>query len=144
MLESPRQRHYLAQFYSGSDDAPSQYSKVNLVVRALYPARGMKSLHGLQVRIVSINEGGAILQSNNINYLPDHFYLSLGMQEIVLTCAKIRMDNTSMVVAFSKREDSAFIEALKRISFPLSTLRRLKGQGSLVIDARIDRRPGKN
>jgi hypothetical protein len=66
------------------------------------------------------------------------------MQEIVLTCAKIRMDNTSMVIAFSKREDSAFIEALKRISFPLSTLRRLKGQGSPVIDARIDRRSGKN
>jgi hypothetical protein len=54
------------------------------------------------------------------------------------------MDNTSMVIAFSKREDSAFIEALKRISFPLSTLRRLKGQGSPVIDARIDRRSGKN
>lgn len=138
MLQSSRPRHYLAQFYPGNE-VPEAYRTVNLVARAAYPAPGMKALHSLQVRIVRLNEGGAVLQSRALDYLPDHFYLCLGEKEIVLTCAKKSIERGSMVVNFSKREERTFIDALARINFPLTTLKRLRDACSPEIDRRINR-----
>lgn len=137
MLDQPAHRNYLSRL-AFSDSAPAQkYHKVNLVARALYPDGGVKKFASMQVRIVSINETGAIVQARDIGVLPDHFYLCLGKREIFLTCSKKRQQDASAFVMFSKPEATAFIMALKKLDFPLATLQELKGRSSAVIEARI-------
>lgn len=138
MTQSHKARHYLAALYP-NDNTPKQYRKVNLVARALFPAPGLKSLYSLQVRIVSISETGAILQSRAIDYLPDHFYLCFGEREILITCAKKSLLNGSVVASFAKAEAPGFIDALTRITFPLVTLKKLGGICPPAIAARITR-----
>jgi hypothetical protein len=139
MMEQQSRRNYLSRLYPGQDEEEYRYRKVNLVARALFPARGVKSFATLQVRIVSLSEEAAVLQSNNLKYLPEHFYLCLGQFEIFLTCARRKVENGSMFVNFSKREDASFIEALSLITFPLDTIQQLQGKCSRAIEARIDR-----
>lgn len=136
MLQRPKPRHYLAQLYRANEE-PKPLRKVNLVVRALFPAPGLKTLYSMQVRVVSINETGAVLQARTLDYLPDHFYLCLGEKEIVMTCAKASVNNGSMTVSFALDEESDFIEALTHISFPLSTLAKLHGACAPVVARRI-------
>ncbi|PYB73265.1 hypothetical protein [Rhizobium wuzhouense] len=138
MLE-PRRRHYLAQFYGANDNPHDRYRKTNLVARAIYPRAGVKSYCSLQVRIVGLNEQGAILQSSAIEFLPDHFYLCLGEEEIFLTCAKKSVLKADMFVTFARPESAELVESLTRMPFPLGTLRRLSGRCEPVIEARIAR-----
>jgi hypothetical protein len=138
MLEQ-RRRHYLAEFYDANDNPHARYRKANLVVRAIYPRAGVKSYCSLQVRIVGLHEQGAILQSTAIDFLPDHFYLCLGEEEIFLTCAKKSVLKTDMFVTFARPESAELVESLTQMSFPLGTLRRLRGCCSPVIEARITR-----
>ncbi|MDH4414460.1 MAG: hypothetical protein QE484_14205 [Rhizobium sp.] len=136
MLEQ-RRRHYLAQFYGANDNPHAVYRKANLVVRAIYPRAGVKSYCSLQVRIVGLHERGAILQSSAIEFLPDHFYLCLGEEEIFLTCAKKSVLKTDMFVSFARQESPELIESLTQLHFPLATLRRLAGRCGSAIEARI-------
>jgi len=136
---SNHKRHYLAEFYGGYDDKHARFRKTNLVARALYPKAGVKSFASLQVRIVGLHERGAILQSSAIEFLPEHFYLCLGDGEIFITCARKSVDRADMFVSFSQAEDTGFIEALTKIAVPLSTLRRMRGQSPLPVEARIVR-----
>ncbi len=144
MLEKRGNRNYLSRLYFDQHSEDYQYRRVNLVARAIYPARGVKSFATLQVRVVSLSETGAILQASNIKLLPDHFYLCLGKFEIFLTCAKVKDENGSMFVSFSRKEETSFIEALSLIAFPLDTLQQLQGNCSRAIEARIDRSPKSN
>jgi len=139
MLHNERPRHYLAQFYGANDNPHERHCKVNLVARALYPRAGVKSFASLQVRIVGLRENGAIIQSSAIEFLPDHFYICLGEGEIFLTCAKQNVTQAEMVVSFSQPVDAPFIQALSRIDFPLSTLKRLDGYCHPAVQARIVR-----
>jgi hypothetical protein len=141
-LQNRKSRHYLAQFY-GANDNPQvgpqiRLRKANLVARAVYPtAAGVKSFASIQVRIVGLHENGATIQSSAIDFLPDHFYLCLGENEIFFTCAKLNVLKAEMVVSFSKPEDTFFIEALAKIGLPLATLKRMRGLCPPVIQARM-------
>lgn len=139
MLQQQKGRHYLAQFYGANDNPRDRPHKCNLVARALYPKAGVKSFCSLQVRIVGVNENGAIIQSSAIEFLPDHFYICLGEGEIFLTCAKRNMMKAEMAVSFAQPVDAAFVEALSRITFPLSTLKRMTGLCHPAVEARIVR-----
>lgn len=140
-----RRRHYLAEFYGANDNPHARYGKANLVARAIYPrAAGVKSFCSLQVRIVGLHEGGAIVQSSAIEFLPDHFYLCLGDQEIFFTCAKKTVVKADMFVTFAQPESLELVEALRRLSFPLATLQTMKGRCEAVIEARINRKKRAN
>jgi hypothetical protein len=137
-LHNRKSRHYLAQFYSANDNPQIRIRKANLVARAVYPtAAGVKSFASIQVRIVGLHENGATIQSSAIDFLPDHFYLCLGENEIFFTCAKTNLFKAEMVVSFSKPEDTFFIEALAKIGLPLATLKRMRGLCPPVIQARM-------
>lgn len=113
-----------------------RYRNVNLVVRIVFPAKAIKSLTVLQARIVKLSEFGAVIQSSSFSKIPDHFYICVGNFEIFLTCAQIRADKDSLVVRFSKVEDSSFVDSLSLISFPLDTMHKLKGKYGKSISAR--------
>ncbi|MGF0540273.1 hypothetical protein ACQQ2Q_19940 [Agrobacterium sp. ES01] len=144
MTSTQKQRHYLAQFYEGVDGSDATHRKANLVARAVFPVAGVKSFQAAQVRIVGLSDGGAVLHSSMLEYLPEHFYLCLGEREIFITCARRKVENGEMTVTFSNREDPAFIDALCQITFPLSTLKRLRGESVRAIEARIVRRADKH
>ena len=139
MLDSQAHRNYLSRLAFADDAAQPTYHKVNLVARALCPTTTVKSFDIHQVRIAYISETAAVLQGHNIQTLTDHFYLCLGKAEIFLTCACVKRQEGSLVVRFSKSEESDFIRALAQISFPMATLQKLRGQSSRVIEARIQR-----
>lgn len=137
MLHSRPHRNYLSRLAFADDTAEPVYEKVNLVARALCPVNGVRSFATHQVRIVSINETGAILQARNIQSLTSHFYLCLGKFEIFLTCARVKRQDESLFVRFSKKEDGEFIRALAQITFPMTTLQRLHGHSPRAIEMRI-------
>jgi hypothetical protein len=137
MLQNGKSRHYLAQFYGANDNPDIRIRRCNLVARAVYPSAGMKSFASLQVRIVGLHENGAIIQSSAIGFLPDHFYLCLGENEIFFTCARKSVDRAEMVLSFSQPEDTFFIETLAKIGLPLATLKRMRGLCPPVIQARM-------
>lgn len=137
MLNQQKGRHYLAQFYGANNGPVGQPRKCNLVARALYPKAGVKSFASLQVRIVSIHEEGALIQSSMIAFLPDHFYICLGEGEIFLTCAKKDVVQAEMLVSFRSSLDTPFVEALARINSPLITLKRMSGYVPAAIESRI-------
>ena len=137
MLTDTVRRNYLSRLAFSNDDREQPYHKTNLVVRALCPIKGMRSFAVHKVRIVSINEAGAIVQARDIAILPEHFYLCLGKSEIFLTCSRVSKGDGSLFVRFSKPESSAFIQALTRISFPLTTLEQLRGNVAQAIETRI-------
>lgn len=137
MLENGKHRHYLAQFYGANDNPKVRYRKANLVARAVYPNGGVKSFSSLQVRIVGICETGALIQAGAVEFLPDHFYLSLGNNEVVFTCAKRNVMKDKMVLIFSQTEDTFFIDALAKGGLPLTTLRRMRA--STVVRTRTMR-----
>jgi hypothetical protein len=126
MLEDGRHRHYLAQFYGANDNPKIRYRKTNMVARAVYPNGGVKSFSSLQVRLIGVCETGALIQAAAIEFLPDHFYLSLGDNEIVFTCAARNVMKDRMVVTFAKPEDTFFIDAFAKVGLPLSTLKRMR------------------
>jgi hypothetical protein len=136
-LQNGKSRHYLAQFYGANDNPQIRLRKANLVARAVYPTAGVKSFASIQVRIVGLHENGATIQSSAIDFLPDHFYLCLGENEIFFTCAKINVLKAEMVVSFSRPEDTFFIETLAKIGLPLATLKRMRGLCPPVIQARM-------
>lgn len=137
MLESSKPRHYLAQFYEANDNPKVRYRRTNLVALAVYPNGGVKSFSSLHVRIVGISETGAVLQAGPVEFLPDHFYLSLGNNEVVFTCTKRNVSKDKMVVIFSKQEDTFFINALAKGGLPLTTLKRMRA--STVVRTRTAR-----
>ena len=139
MLNPHLRRNYLSRLALANETEQSAYKSVNLVVRALCPVKGVKSFAIHQVRIVSLSETGAVLQARNIHILTDHFYLCLGDFEIFLTCARVKQQEESLFVRFSKKEESDFIRALTQITFPLTTLQKLRGQSTRAIEARIQR-----
>lgn len=143
MLEADVHRNYLSRLAFADDAAEARYHAVNLLARALCPVKGVRSFATYQVRIVSISETGAVLQARNITSLTDHFYLCLGQFEILLTCTRVKRQEGSLFVRFSKPEESGFIHALALIDFPLTTLQRLRGQSSRRIEMRITQ-PGMN
>jgi hypothetical protein len=136
-LQNRKSRHYLAQFYGANDNPQIRIRKANLVARAVYPTAGMKSFASIQVRIVGLHENGAIIQSSAIDFLPEHFYLCLGENEIFFTCAKKNVLKAEMVLSFSQPEDTFFIETLAKIGLPLATLKRMRGLCPPVIQARM-------
>ncbi|SFB46858.1 hypothetical protein SAMN03159496_04046 [Rhizobium sp. NFR07] len=136
-MQNGKSRHYLAQFYGANDNPQIRLRKANLVARAVYPTAGVKSFASIQVRIVGLHENGATIQSSAIDFLPDHFYLCLGENEIFFTCAKINVLKAEMVVSFSRPEDTFFIETLAKIGLPLATLKRMRGLCPPVIQARM-------
>ncbi|MCY1668041.1 hypothetical protein [Rhizobium sp. SL86] len=140
MANPQKTRHYLSQYYAPAPQEEAQFRKVNLVARAVYPVAGLKTFATMQVRIVGITDKGALLQSSMIEHLSDHFYLCLGEREIFITCAKRNIHDGGMVVGFSERESPAFVDALARIPFPLSTLKRMRGACAPAIEQRITRR----
>jgi hypothetical protein len=140
MTSTQKPRNYLSQYYAGIDRQEAPFRKVNLVARAVYSTAGVKTFSVMQVRIVGLSDTGAIIQSSMLDYLSDHFYLCLGDREIFITCAKRNAVNGDMVVAFAQREKPDFIAALARITFPLTTLKRLRGACGPVIEGRITRR----
>lgn len=140
MLGKARQRHYLARLYDVNNEEPSRVRSVNLVARALYPARGVKRLSVVQARIVGISESGAILQSSKIELIPDHFYLCLGHFEIFLTCAKLRSGKDGIFVRFSEFQDQSFVDSLCLIDFPLDTMHKMRGKHGRMIDLKIMKR----
>ena len=139
MLQNRKPRHYLAQFYGANDNPQNRYRKASIAARALYPTAGIKSLASLHVRIVRVCETGAIIQANAIEFLPDHFYLCLGDNEIFFTCAKKNLLKGALVVAFAQPEDTFFIDALTKVGLPLSTLKRMRGPGSPTVQTRTVR-----
>lgn len=126
MLQTGRHRHYLAEFYGANDNPKVRYRKTNMSARAIYPNGGLKSFSSLQVRLIGVCETGALIQAAAIEFLPDHFYLSLGNNEIVFTCAVRNVMKDRMVVTFAKREDTFFVDALAKVGLPLSTLKRMR------------------
>jgi len=138
MLNSQVARNYLSRLAFVGDNTEPAYQRVNLVVRALCPVKGVKSFAVHQVRIVSISEAGAVLQGRAIESLTDHFYLCLGKFEIFLTCARVKQQEGSLFVRFAKREESEFIRALTRISFPMTTLQTLRGHSPRAVEMRIE------
>jgi hypothetical protein len=137
MLESSKPRHYLAQFYGANDNPKVRYRKTNVVARAVYPNGGVKSFSSLQVRIIGICETGALIQAGAVEFLPDHFYLSLGNNEVFFTCAKRNVMKDRMVLIFSQPEDTFFIDALAKGGLPLTTLKRMRA--STVVRTRTTR-----
>ncbi|QRM44584.1 hypothetical protein [Rhizobium sp. BG4] len=137
MLSSSTHRNYLSRLAFAGDNPEPVFTRVNLVARALCPVKGVKSFAAHQVRIVSISEAAAVLQARNIELLTDHFYLCLGKFEIFLTCARVRAQEGSLFVRFSKPEETSFIRALSEITFPMTTLEKLRGHSVRVIEARI-------
>jgi hypothetical protein len=137
MLNQQKSRHYLAQFYGTNNVPVGRPRQCNLVARALYPKAGVKSFASLQVRIVSIHEEGALIQSSMIAFLPDHFYICLGEGEIFLTCAKKDVVQAEMLVSFTTPLDTPFVDALTRVNHPLSTLKRMSGRFPSAIESRI-------
>ncbi|AYD01910.1 hypothetical protein [Neorhizobium sp. NCHU2750] len=126
MLENGRHRHYLAEFYGANDNPKIRYRKTNIVARAVYPNGGVKSFSSLQVRLIGMCETGALIQSAAMKFLPEHFYLSLGNNEIVFTCAARNVMEDRMVVTFAKPEDTFFVDALAKAGLPLATLKRMR------------------
>jgi hypothetical protein len=126
MSDSRRHRHYLAEFYGANDNPKIRFRKTSIAARAVYPNGGVKSFSSLQVRLIGVCETGALIQAAAIEFLPDHFYLSLGENEIVFTCATRNVMKDRMVVTFSKAEDTFFIDALAKVGLPLSTLKRMR------------------
>ncbi len=137
MLESSKPRHFLAQFYGANDNPKVRYRKANLVARAVYPNGGVKSFSSLQVRIVGICETGALIQAGAVEFLPDHFYLCLGDNEVFFTCAKRNVMKDKMVLIFSQPEDTFFIDALAKGGLPLTALKRMRA--STVVRTRTTR-----
>jgi|GEM_PF-1060862 len=137
MLGSSTHRNYLSRLAFAGDHPEPVFTRVNLVARALCPVKGVKSFAVHQVRIVSISETAAVLQARNIEQLTDHFYLCLGKFEIFLTCARMRTQEGSLFVRFSKPEETGFIRALAEITFPMTTLEKLRGHSVRAIEARI-------
>lgn len=137
MLENSKPRHYLAQFYGANDNPKVRYRKTNIVARAVYPNGGVKSFSSLQVRIVGISETGALIQAGAVEFLPDHFYLCLGNNEVFFTCAKRNVMKDKMVVSFAQPEDTFFINALTKGGLPLTTLKRMRA--STVVRTRTTR-----
>ena len=139
MLQHQKSRHYLAQFYGANDNPVGKARRCNLVARAIFPKAGVKSFSSVQVRILSIHEYGAHIQSSALGFIPDHFYLCLGESEIFVTCIKKEAVQADALLSFTKPLDTPFVEALSRIDFPLSTLRRMSGQFPAAIESRIVR-----
>lgn len=137
MLNSHTHRNYLSRLAFAGDSAEPAFSRVNLVARALCPVKGVKSFAAHQVRIVSISETAAVLQARSLEPLSDHFYLCLGKFEIFITCARLRQQEGSLFVRFSKPEETDFIRALAGITFPMTTLQKLRGHSVRAIEARI-------
>ncbi len=138
MLENGKPRHYLAQFYGANDNPKVRYRRTNLVARAVYPnGGGVKSFSSLQLRIVGICETGALIQTAAVEFLPDHFYLCLGENEVIFTCAKRNVMKDKMVLVFSQAEDAFFINALAKGGLPLATLKRMRA--STVVRTRTMR-----
>ncbi len=142
-MNSQKPRHYLTQFYNANDNLQPRMRKANLLAQAIYPKSGVKSFASLQVRIVALHEKGAIIHSKAVEFLPDHFYICLGADEIFFTCAKKDVIRGQMVVAFSEAEDPFFIEALSRLVLPISALGSLRDASPPVVQARMrgHRRP---
>lgn len=139
MLHQQKSRHYLAQYYAADETPVGKARKCNVVARAVFPKAGVKSFSSLQVRILSIHEYGAHIQSSALAFLPDHFYICLGEGEIFITCVKKEAVQADMLVSFTKPLDTPFVEALSQIKFPLSTLHRMSGQFPAAIESRIVR-----
>lgn len=141
MLQNRKPRHFLAEFYSANDNPEVRpdirMRRANLVARAVYPKSGVKSFSSLPVRIVGLHEEGAVIQCSAIDFLPEHFYLCLGENEIFFTCAKRKVVKAEMVVSFAQPEDTFFIDALAKINLPLATLKRMRDSVPPVIQARM-------
>lgn len=137
MLESSKPRHYLAQFYGANDNPKVRYRRTSIVARAVYPNGGVKSFSSLQVRVVGICETGALIHADTVKFLPDHFYLSLGENDVIFTCAKRNVMKDKMVVVFSQTEDTFFINALARGGVSLTALKRMRA--STVVRTRTMR-----
>ncbi|MCO5732122.1 hypothetical protein [Rhizobium sp. SSA_523] len=135
-----RSRHYLAEHYQTLGRVDLDYRSSNLLVRAIYPTAAVKGFATMQVRIVKISTEGALLHGHLLSFLPDQFYLCLGEREIFITCAKRHLEDDRMAIVFAKPETQGFVQALSRITQPISTLKRLRGAAAPVIEARITTR----
>lgn len=139
MSEIQKSRHYLAGHYRALGRIDLDFRETNLLVRAIYSS-GMKNFSTMQVRIVKLSTGGALLHGHLLEYLPEQFYLCLGEREIFITCAKRHLQDEKMAVVFAEPESTGLVEALARIRQPLSTLKQLRGASAPVIEARITAR----
>lgn len=140
MTGTQKSRHYLAEHYQSLGRIDLDYRSANLLVRAVYPTSVMKSFATMQVRIVKISTEGALLHGHLLHHLPEQFYLCLGEQEIFITSAKRHLEDNRMAIVFAQPESRGFVQALSRITQPLSTLKRLRGAAAPAIEARITAR----
>ena len=141
MFAKQKSRHFLAQLYPGNEDLlGSSVRKVDLLARAIYPSRhGIKSFSSLQVRLIGIDEQGARLQASALQFLPEHFYLCLGDEEIFFTCGARTIVRDTMFVTFAQAESRAVIDALAGITQPRATLLPMRGRCGPVLEGRMVR-----
>jgi hypothetical protein len=141
MTGTGKHRHYLSRFYGANDNPEARFRRTSLFARAIFPQAGIKAYQGMSVKIVGLQEQGAILQVADNESLPEHFYLCLGENEIFFTCARRDEVKAGLRVAFAEPEDTFFIDALARISLPMATFQKMRGSCPAVIQSRM-RRPG--
>lgn len=124
-VPSSTPKHYLGKLVEEIEARAWLRRDCDLMVRVMFPAKGVKKVAILNGRLIDLSEGGA-LAIIPYEYVPTHFYIVIGKFQYNIGCVVRKFNREYVHVEFIKVQNTGMINYLSRIDNRFATLQELK------------------
>jgi len=118
-------KHYLGKLVEEIEARRWLRRDCDLMVRVMFPAKGVKQVVILNARLIDISEGGtlAIIPYEQV---PTHFYIIIGKFQYNIGCVARKVDREYVHVEFIKTQNTRLINYLSRLERRFDSMNELK------------------
>jgi hypothetical protein len=118
-------KNYLSRIGEKQDERRWMRRECNIMVRVMFPSKGVRKVTILNARILDISEGGAlaIIPYENV---PKHFYIAIGKFQHNIGCVAKLIKKENVHIEFIKVQNGNLINYLSRFDNKFETLQELK------------------
>lgn len=129
LMENPASngtsKHYLGKMVEEMEARLWLRRDCDLMVRIMFPAKGVKKVVILNGRLIDISEGGA-LAIIPYEQVPTYFYIILGKFQYNIGCVARKVEREYVHLEFIKTQNTNMINYLSRLDRRFDTMNELK------------------
>ncbi|MRX31955.1 hypothetical protein [Aminobacter sp. MDW-2] len=103
------------------------WREVNFEVELLFPARGVREIHGAKFRLIRLSEGGASVRVGGMRTIPDFFYLRFNNDEGTSGCHMVGRSIDTIHCEFFREKTRSEVDRIIAEGEFISVLGSLSG-----------------
>ena len=117
--------NYLTRAARDHDTREFERRKCSVLFNVLFPVKGIRKISKAQLRVLNISEGGLMATSRRTD-IPDHFYINIGDEQLLIACAIVERNQHVLHVSFLNDLPSVFVDVVASLQDPFALLEKIR------------------